>query len=157
MPSQNPLEATNLPAPRPRAADAKPNPMLRHAQIWKHANQQTPDALHAHVAQMDYGLPILGALAADPNVKPKDVIKALAGAAADGEMTPSKAVASLSDMPADPDKLGPWLKERYADALSATVHAKAALMRQGMMAPHPSIAPAPASAPPTVPPGATVQ
>jgi hypothetical protein len=80
---------------------------------------------------MDYGLPILSRLAGDPGVRPKDVIKAVSSAVADGKMQPSAAVATIADMPADPDELRLWLRGRYADALSATVHAKAALLRAG--------------------------
>ena len=124
--SDNPLASR-----RPRPAEPEPDPMHRHAHIWQHIEQQPVDALHQHVAFMDYALPILGRLAGDPNVKAKDVIKALSGAVADGKLPPSQAVANLANMPADPEKLRPWLREKYADSLATTVHAKAALMRQG--------------------------
>lgn len=160
---------------RARPPEAKPHPVLRHAQIWQHVEGQPPETLQKHVEMMDYGLPILGKLAGDPDVTAKDVIKMISGAVADGKMDPSKAVAGIADMPADPDKLRPWLKSKYADALATTVHAKAALMRQGaMQAPGAAAAPAapagpgapmgaPAApampAPPMqgAPPGATIQ
>lgn len=158
--SDNPLASK-------RPAEKKDHPMQRHALIWQHMHQQTPDVLQGHVAAMDYGLPILGKLAGDPNVTAKDVIKALSGAVADGQMQASKAVANLADMPADPDKLRPWLREKYADALATTVHAKAALMRQGAMQPPgqpaaPAVAPAaaapaPAPMPQGAPAGVTIQ
>jgi hypothetical protein len=156
--SDNPLASR-----RPRPAEKKDDPMLRHAQLWRHVEGLTPDALQAHVGAMDYGLPILGRLAGDPDVTAKDVIKALSGAVAEGQMIPSRAVAELSTMPSDPDKLRPWLKAQYADALSTTVHAKAALMRQGMMGAPGQAAP-PGTAPAPIQPvsqgapqGATVQ
>jgi hypothetical protein len=118
---------------------------MRHAQLWRHVDGQSHDILKDHVAFMDYALPIMGRLAGDPSVKPKDVIKALSEAVADGKMEPAKAVANLADMPADQDKLQPWLKAKYADALTTTVHAKAALMRRGMMgAPEEGTPPGPA-------------
>lgn len=150
--SDNPLASR-----RPRPAEAKPDPMHRHAQVWQHIEQQPADILHQHVAFMDYALPVLGRLAGDPNVKAKDVIKALSGAVADGKMEPAKAVSNLSDMPADPEKLRPWLREKYADALATTVHAKAALMKQGAMAGPAQAAPAVAPAAPGPPAGVTVQ
>lgn len=161
MSGSNPL-ASN---PKPGPAEAKPDPLLKHAQMWQHVQNQTPDVLAAHVATMDHVLPVLGRLAGDPDVTAKDVIKAATNAVAAGAMTPSKAVANIADMPADPDKLRPWLKERYADALAATVHAKAALMRQAMpqgqpAAPVPQAAPAMAPAQPMpqgAPPGTTIQ
>lgn len=137
--SDNPLASKH-------PAEKKDDPMLRHAQVWHHIEHQPADALQSHVGFMDYALPIIGRLAGDPNVKAKDVIKALSGAVADGQMQASKAVANLADMPADPDKLRPWLREKYADALATTVHAKAALMRQGAMQP-PGQPAAPAAAP----------
>lgn len=142
--SDNPLTSR-----RPRPAEPKDDPMLRHAHVWQHIEKQSPETLQAHVGLMDYVLPILGRLAGNPDVTAKQVIKALSGAVADGKMDASKAVANLAGMPADPDKLRPWLREKYADSLATTVHAKAALMRQGAM-------PGPAQPPMTqaVPPGA---
>jgi hypothetical protein len=133
--------------------------MLRHAQLFQHIEQQSPETLQKHVGFMDYALPIMGRLAGNPDVTAKDVIKALSGAVADGQMEPAKAVANLADMPNEPDKLRPWLKEKYADALATTVHAKAALLRQGaMQAAGQPAAPATAqAAPQAAPPGVTVQ
>ncbi len=141
MSGTNPLASTRATAPGPKADD----PMLRHAQIWSHVHRLGSDAIAAHVDAMDHILPTLGALAADPNVNAKDVIKAATNAVAAGKMSPSRAVAEIADMPADPDKLRPWLHERYADALATTVHAKAALMaRQQAAQGAPGGAPAPA-------------
>ncbi len=144
--SDNPLASR-----RPRPAEQKPDPMHRHAQIWQHIEQQTPDTLQRHVSFMDYALPIMGRLAGNPDVKAKDVIRALSGAVAEGHMEPSKAVANLADMPSDPDQLRPWLREKYAEALATTVHAKAALMRQGTLQ-APGAAAPPGGAPAPVPP-----
>jgi hypothetical protein len=132
--------------------------MQRHAELWQHIEGHPPDVLHQHVAFMDYALPIIGRLAGNPDVTAKDVIKALSGAVADGKMDASKAVGNLADMPADPDKLRPWLRAKYADALATTVHAKAALMRQGaMQGPGQAAAPGAAPAGGAAPPGVTVQ
>jgi hypothetical protein len=120
--------------------------MQRHADIWKHVNAQTAETLRSHIDTMDHVLPALGTLTGDPDVTAKDVIKAVANAAAEGKMSPSAAVAAISDMPADPDKLRPWLRDRYAQALTTTVHAKAALARQAQAAAQPAPA-APVAAP----------
>jgi hypothetical protein len=116
--------------PLANARAATPDPMMRHAQIWQHMSKQPPDALKAHVALMDYVLPILGALANKPDVKPKDVIKAVADAAAQGKMLPSQAIATIQAMPSDDTKLRGWLRDGFQTNLAATVHAKAVLMGQ---------------------------
>lgn len=158
MSGTNPLASRRAPD-----SPAEPHPMLRHAQIFAHVNNHSPEALQAHVGAMEGVLPTLGALAANPNVTAKDVIKAATKAVADGHMSPSRAVANIADMPADPDKLRGWLKERYADALAVTVHAKAALQRQAMMVAgtHPGATGVPMAAPSAVPaappPGVPVQ
>lgn len=121
----NPLASARATPPA-----AEPHPLQRHAELWKHVNAHPPEALQAHVQFADYALPILGKLAGDPKVNAKEVIKAVSSAVADGKMDPSKAVAVISQMPADDDKLKPWLRERYADMLGITVHAKAALLQQ---------------------------
>ncbi len=138
----NPL-STN----RKRPAAATQHPMLRHAQLWQHVNGHSPEALQQHIDAMDHVLPALGKLAGDPNVTAKDVIKAVTSAVAEGKMEPSKAVANIADMPADPDKLRPWLKDRYATALATTVHAKAALLSQAQPAQEAPAAQAPAMSP----------
>jgi hypothetical protein len=130
--SDNPLAPTRRPGP----AEPEPHPMVRHAALYQHVNNQTQKTLQDHVAQMDYSLPILGALAADPDVTAKDVIKALANSVADGKRSPSSAVAAIANMPSEPDKLRPWLKEQYATNLQTTVHAKAALMGGPSYPPH---------------------
>ncbi len=127
--SDNPL-STN----RNRPADAAPHPMMRHAELWQHVNKQTPEILQQHADTMDHVLPALAKLAGDPDVTAKDVIKAVTSAVAAGAIAPSTAVSTISDMPADPDKLRPWLKDRYATALAVTVHAKAALQQRAMAA-----------------------
>jgi hypothetical protein len=129
--------------------------MHRHAQVWQHVNGMDNDSLQKHIAIMDYALPIQGALAHDPKVTAKDVIKAWSNGVADGHIQPSQAVAAISAMPADPEKLRPWLRQRYADNLSSVVHAKAALLQQaqaqaqpqGQPVPAPVAAPGPLSAP----------
>ena len=102
--------------------------LMRHAHAWRAAHSQDADTLRDAITKLDYGLPILGALAANPKVTAKDVIKATSAAVADGKLTPSRGVQVITEMPADPDKLRGWLRERYAMNLSAAVHAKAALM-----------------------------
>lgn len=119
--------------------------MLRHAQVWKHINTLPSDTLEAHVKTLDYGLPIFGALAGNPKTTAKDVIKATSGAVADGHLTPSAAVGFISDMPADPEKLQSFLRDRYAGLLTEAIHAKAALlsraqpMPQGAPQPQPQV------------------
>lgn len=126
----NPLAATTQPS---QGSDTA---MHRHAAIWAHMHQQDPDTLRSHVEKLDYGLPIMRALVADPNVKAKDVIKAVSSAVADQKMEPSAGVALISSMPADPDKLKGWLRARQADSMATAVHAHAALIahQQGTMA-----------------------
>lgn len=135
-------------------AQAPVDPMMRHAQMWKHISGQKPEDLQKFVALSEYSMPIMGALANKPDVKPKDVIKAVANAVAAGKMEASKAMATITSMPSDDAKLRGWLRERYADALSATVHAKAMLMgdqpQQGSM-------PGMEAPPPGVPQGMPVQ
>lgn len=98
-------------------------------------------AIQEKSGQMDGLLPILGALAGNPNVKSKDVIKAAADAAGEGMTTPSDAVRFISSMPSEPDKLQGWLKSIYAANLSAQVHMKAAMMKAQQPAPQPAITP----------------
>jgi len=121
----------------PLATRAQPPPvdpaLMRHAQMWKAMHGQEPDALHKAVQTLDYGLPILGALAGNPKTTAKDVIKATSGAVADGKLAPSAGVAFITQMPADPDKLHGWLRDKYASNLAAAVHAKAALMAKAGM------------------------
>jgi hypothetical protein len=145
----NPLTSNRVSPPIPPE-----HPLQRHADIWKHVNAQSPETLNSHVATMDHILPVLGRLANDPDVTAKDVIKAATNGVAAGALTPSNAVQTIADMPADPDKLRPWLKDRYATALAVTVHAKAALLRQAQQAaPQPQPEATPATQP-TMQPGA---
>ncbi len=127
----NPLAARNA---QPQVDPA----LLQHAQMWQHAHSQDHDQLQSMIKTLDYGLPIIGALAGNPKVTAKDVIKATSAAVADQKLTPSAGVAFITQMPADPDKLRPWLRDKYAMNLSAAVHAKAALMARQTM---PHIAP----------------
>lgn len=122
--------------------------MMLHAKAWQHVNTLQPDEMTKQLDQMESGLPIFGALAGDPNVTAKDVIKAAAGMAADGKIDPSEAVAFISAMPSDPKQIQPWLKARYAAALSASVHMKAAMTQQAQAPQQP---PQQASAPPAPP------
>ncbi len=119
----NPLSS----APR-GASTPKNDPMLRHAQMWRHAHAMASDDLAQHIQTADYSLPIFAALAANPKVTAKDVIKATSGAVADGKISPSQGVATITNMPADSDQLKPWLRQMYANGLTLAVHAKAALM-----------------------------
>jgi len=137
MPS-NPLAARSAAPPVDPA-------LMRHAQMWQAMHGQEPDALHKTVQTLDYGLPILGALAGNPKVTAKDVIKATSAAVADQKLAPSAGVAFISQMPADPDKLRGWLRDKYAANLAAAVHAKAALMSKAGMPPGQGLAPPPAA------------
>lgn len=122
----NPLATAAVPQQR------QPDPaMMRHAMMWQHMQQQDTDALHQQVSMLDYAAPVLGALAANPKTTPKQVIKAVSDAVAAQKIDPEQGVSFVSQMPADKDALGPWLREHYVQALTGAVHAKAALMRQG--------------------------
>lgn len=133
----NPLAPARRQAP-------EPHPALRHAQIWQAAQAVPPDQLAGQTERASYATPILGALAGDPKVTAKDVIKAVASAAADGKIQPSAAVKLISSMPTDPDKIRPWLKTLYEANMSAAVHLKAATMKAAQP-PSAPVAPAPAA------------
>ena len=130
MNDPNPL-AIHKGAPRQQNTD----PMLMHARMWQHVGQMAPNKLQQTSDRTAYALPILGALAGNPDVTAKDVIKAAAQAAADGKVSPSEAVGLISQMPDDPAKVQGWLKGMYAANLSMQVHLKAALMQQAQGAP----------------------
>lgn len=129
--ASNPLQSRKPAAP----AD---HPAKMHAHIWQHVQGMDADTQATKATQLSYGLPILGALASNPKTTRKDVIKAAADAAGVGKLDPSQAVAMISQMPDDPDKLQPWLKGLYATNLSAMVHLKAAQMPEPA-APQPGV------------------
>lgn len=138
--SMNPLSS------RPSAPPE--HPVMAHAKIWQHVNAMAPDDAAAKTAELTHVLPIMGALASNPKVTRKDVIKAAADAAGAGAIPPSQAVQVISQMPQDDDKLQPWLKGLYETNLTALVHLKAA-QAQPQQSPQPVQQAAP------VPPGAT--
>lgn len=125
----NPLAAT-----RPLSSPKSDHPATLHAKVWQHVNSMSPDDQASKMDELKYSLPILGALANNPKTTRKDVIKAAAAAAGDGKIDPSMAVSIISQMPDDPMKLGPWLKNMYATNLSAMVHLKAAAAPQQQQA-----------------------
>jgi hypothetical protein len=147
---------------QPLAAPQPDHPAMGHARMWQHVGQMDPGDLPAQIAKLDYILPILGSLATNPKVTAKDVIKAAAKEAADGKVPPSEAIKFITQMPADADKLGPWLRTLYSANLSAVVHMKAAVLQQAQgaqQAPQPAM-PATPSGPsgPAMPPqGGTPQ
>jgi hypothetical protein len=102
------------------------HPVMAHAKIWQHVNAMSPDDAAAKTTELTHVLPIMGALASNPKVTRKDVIKAAADAAGAGHIQPSQAVQFISQMPQDDDKLQAWLKNAYATNLTALVHLKAA-------------------------------
>lgn len=128
----NPLSSSPRASPRS-------DPMHRHAQIWHGVNQMDHDDISSKIKEIDSTLPTIGALASNPKVKAKDVIKAAAGFAADGKIAPSHAVQIVTNIPPDPTKLQAWLKNIYAVNLSAVVHMKAAQMQAAQ--PPPQMAP----------------
>jgi len=155
MPSPNPLTSD-----RPQKIAAN-DLMLHHARVWQHVNSLPYSDVIQKSKSIEYILPRLGELAGNPNVKSKDVIKAAAQAAADGEVSPDEAVKFISGMPPDPDKLQGWLKTLYAANLAAQVHMKAAIIQKSQQpsqapqnapagAPLQSVAPPPASMTPGV-------
>lgn len=115
--------------PNPLASPSNDHPAMLHAKMWQHAHSLSPDDLPEKIKRLDYVLPVLGALANNPKVTAKDVIKAAASAAADGAIEPSQAVKFITGMPAESEKLRPWLKTLYEANLSAAVHMKAAAMK----------------------------
>jgi hypothetical protein len=125
----NPLVSSRHPAP------SREDPMLRHAQMWQQAHSMPSDDLTQHIQTADYALPIFAALLANPKVTAKDVIKVTSGAVADGKISPSQGVQTITNMPADADKLRPWLREMYSNGLTMAVHAKAALLNQAQTVP----------------------
>lgn len=130
MSGTNPLMSAV--AARPSAPD---DHMMTHAKMWQHVGGMAPDAMQPKVNELDAILPVLGALAGNPNVKAKDVIKAAANAAAARHVSPEQAVKFITQIPPDPDKVGPWLKGLYAANLSAIVHMKAAMLQGAQGAP----------------------
>lgn len=132
MSGSNPLAAQQIMRPTPD------HPAMTHAKAWQHVNSMSPDDMPDKATQMDKLLPIFAKLAGNPNVKMKDVIRAAADAAAHGIAKPSEAVAFISQMPSDPEKLQPWLKGIYETNLSALVHMKASMLQQAQGAPQPA-------------------
>jgi hypothetical protein len=121
--ANNPLASRKPVAPQQ-------HPGMMHARIWQQVQQTPPDDLAQKTAQTGFVTPILGALAGDPNVTRKDVIKAAADAVGSGKVPATQAVAFISQMPTDPTKIQAWLKGLYGANFSALVHLKAAAMRQ---------------------------
>jgi hypothetical protein len=145
-----PQEANSL-RPIPKAPQTTMHPLKAHAAIWHHVSQMPQDQLADKTRQADYAIPILAELSGNPDVKPRDVIKAAAQAAADGMMSPSDAVGFITKMPQDPDKLRPWLRQMYAVQMTAAVHMKAAQMKAGTL-PIPQVEAAKAQAQPAAQP-----
>jgi hypothetical protein len=131
MNQQNPLAA------KPQTPKSE-HPMMNHARVWRHVQQMHPDDIAAKTDRLDYMLPILGELARNPKVTSKDVIKAAAQAAADGKAEPNEAVQFISQMPDDPAKLQPWLRNLYETNISAQIHMKAARIQQAQAAQQPT-------------------
>ena len=151
MSGSNPLVS----GPAPPMAPQPEHPAMGHARVWQHGGQMDPSDIPAQIAKLDYILPILGGLATNPKVTAKDVIKAAAKEAADGKVPPSEAIKFITQMPADPDKLSPWLRNIYSANLSAVVHMKAAMMQQAQaaqQAPRQPVQPGPAMPPQGMPP-----
>lgn len=142
MSGSNPLVSRKKSTPL-----GKDHPALMHAQAWGRVQQIPPENINAQTDQLEYVLPVLGALAGNPKVTPKMVIKAAAQASADGKIEPSDAVKFISGMPPDPQKLQGWLRDLYTHTMSAQVHLKAAQIKAAQPPPQPpqQAAPAPAS------------
>ena len=118
----NPLASRRMKSNEP------PHPAMQHAQLWQAVNQMSPDTLAQMSDTTSYMAPVIGALAANPKVTAKMVIRAVATASADGKMKPSEAVQFISSLPTDPDELQPFLRKLYAANLSGLVHMKARMM-----------------------------
>lgn len=133
--NDNPLAPRKKSAPAPQAQQGPmPNsfvsPMHAHAAIWNGANNVPHDELDQLTAKTDYAIPVLGALASNPKVTGKDVIKALADSAANNYISPSEAVKLIQQIPESQEDIRPWLKSLYAFNLTAAVHLKAAALRR---------------------------
>jgi hypothetical protein len=126
------------------------HPQMMHAKMWQHVSGMEPGAMASAMQKTAATLPLIGSLAANPKVTSKDVIKAAAEAAATGHIQPSDAVKFITNMPAEPDHLRPWLRSMYQANLSAMVHMKAAAMAPPQQAMPQQ---APQAAMPMAPPG----
>ena len=125
-----------MPSTNPLSSGAKPpvnreHPLMQHAKLAAYAHSMPPEELPGKTGLTSYVVPVLGALAGNPDTTSKDVVKAAAGAVADGKITASEAVKFLSSVPEDPAQLHPWLKNLYATNMTALVHMKAAMMKNG--------------------------
>ena len=107
------------------------SPLMAHAKMWQTVNQMPSDQMAQSVDKVDYILPVLGKLAADPKVTAKDVIKAVADAAADNQIEPSEGISFIQQIPQNAEDIRPWLKGLYALNMTGAVHMKAAMMQQG--------------------------
>lgn len=121
---------------------------MTHAKMWKHVGGMAPDEADAAMTAASYTTPMIGALASNPKVTRKDVIKAASGWVSEGKIQASKAIDIISQMPDEPDKLRPWLKNLYAANLSGLVHLKAAQMATQQPSAPAQPGPAQAAAPP---------
>jgi hypothetical protein len=97
-----------------------------------------PDEVSSKIAELDYAVPIMGALAGNPKVTRKDVIKAAADAQGANKIDAAQAIALISQIPDDPKKVQPWLRQMYAANLTALVHLKAAAGPQAAPQPQPT-------------------
>lgn len=139
-------------APRSSRKSAD-HPMMMHAQTWQHVASMPQDEMAQKAQTLGRILPVLGALASNPKVTSKDVIKAAATATAAGIRTPEEAIQFITQIPSDPDKVQPWLRSIYAANLSAVVHMKASLIQAAQGNPPPQQPAQPtAVAPPQQPP-----
>jgi hypothetical protein len=147
----NPLSST-----RRNVVAAGEHPMMQHARVWQHVNGMEPGDVSQKIDELDYAVPVMGALAGNPKTSRKDVIKAAADAVGARKIDASQAISLISQIPDDPTKIQPWLRAMYATNLTALVHLKAAAIAQsGSATPSPLPAPvggAPAPAgPPNMP------
>lgn len=121
---ENPLAT----ASKPPGIGPRDDPMTKHAEAWARMKDAPTAALEQHATFLDYSLPIVGALANNPKVRARDVIRAVTDAVGKGIIEPSRGVQIVSQLPADDAKLRPWLLEKYKTGLSEAIHAKAVLM-----------------------------
>lgn len=128
MSGSNPLSAA--PAAPLGGAPGAMNEQPTQQQPAPQMPQIHPDDLPQHVAQANYMLPLLGALAKDPKVTRKDVVKAVSGIMGDGRMTAGEAIDLLSKVPSNPDQLRAWLREKYSHLITGAVHLNATHLLQ---------------------------
>lgn len=125
------------PMPPQQAGPAPPPPQDPHAQMGAAlaAANIDPTEMAKRIESAVYASSEFAKLAKNPDIKVKDVIKAAADAVASKKVEPSVAIALLSAMPSDPQKLHSWVKQQATLHMSGAVHLKALQIQMGQPTP----------------------